>query len=417
MLQFALTLLLCTGVGYLFHRRHVPAGMLIGAVLASALVTSVSHTGGVPTVAKDISQIVAGVFIGCSATREDLRQLRTFWRPVAVVTLALLAVNLLLGGLLHLIGYSDLLTCLICAVPGGISDVTLIAVDFGADASKVLAIHFCRLVASLVLFPPLLDRFTPPMQESVSPVHSAGTAKTGGYGRLAAALALGAAAAWAGKALHIPAAAILMPLVTTFLLNFSGWAIPFPDWMRRAAQVLSGAYVGSLLDLSCFRDLSTLIAAIAITIAILLGNAALVGKWMERRFQYPLAGGDADADPRRSRGHGVDLRGYRRAKLPAGTVADLPPADRHRHIPPAVSGCEPPFLRPLPSGHEQDGPRPSYQHTAPANEKTSPSHRGWRRFFCMAGRGLPRSYRRDVRGRSGEGPERLAKASSRPGIS
>ena len=291
MLQFALTLLLCTGVGYLFHRRHVPAGMLIGAVLASALVTSVSHTGGVPTVAKDISQIVAGVFIGCSATREDLRQLRTFWRPVAVVTLALLAVNLLLGGLLHLIGYSDLLTCLICAVPGGISDVTLIAVDFGADASKVLAIHFCRLVASLVLFPPLLDRFTPPMQESVSPVHSAGTAKTGGYGRLAAALALGAAAAWAGKSLHIPAAAILMPLVTTFLLNFSGWAIPFPDWMRRAAQVLSGAYVGSLLDLSCFRDLSTLIAAIAITIAILLGNAALVGKWMERRFQIPLREG------------------------------------------------------------------------------------------------------------------------------
>ena len=61
--------------------------------------------------------------------------------------------------------------------------------------------------------------------------------------------------------------------------------------MRRAAQVLSGAYVGSLLDLSCFRDLSTLIAAIAITIAILLGNAALVGKWMERRFQIPLREG------------------------------------------------------------------------------------------------------------------------------
>ena len=40
MIQTALTLTLSTAVGYLLYRKHVPAGMLIGAVIASAVLTA-----------------------------------------------------------------------------------------------------------------------------------------------------------------------------------------------------------------------------------------------------------------------------------------------------------------------------------------------------------------------------------------
>ncbi|MEG1657590.1 MAG: AbrB family transcriptional regulator [Oscillibacter sp.] len=292
-LQAALTLGISAAVGYFFYRRHVPAGMLIGAVLAAAVLTAGFHVGYLPEPMKNIAQVIAGTFIGCSAQREDLRQLRLFYKPVIVITLSLLLVNLSIGFLLFFSGYSDLLTCLVCAIPGGISDVTLIAVDFGADASKVLVVHFCRLVVGLVLFPLILQRFTPPLPESAAPAAppAAVADRRRNTVHLLLALALASGSAWVGLQLHIPAAAILCSLLSTFVLHLSGFTLHFPDWLRRAAQVLSGAYIGCLLDPSLFGNLPAVFWAIVITIAVLLTNATLFGKLLEKWFHIPLREG------------------------------------------------------------------------------------------------------------------------------
>lgn len=295
MAQAVLTLALSSALGYVLYRRRIPAGMLIGAVIASAVLAAVFRVGYIPGPTKDIAQVIAGTYIGCSAKREDFRQLRSFYKPVIMITCSLLLVNLAIGFLLFFAGYSDLLTCLVCAVPGGISDVTLIAVDFGADASKVLAVHFCRLVVGVALFPMVVQRITPPMPEgAVQEVPRSGRTAADSRrntARLLAALALASASAWAGNLLHVPAATILFALLSTFLLNFSGFTVQFPGWLRQAAQVLSGAYIGCLLDPSRFGRLSTVILALAITVAVLLANAAAFGKWMEKWFHVPMREG------------------------------------------------------------------------------------------------------------------------------
>lgn len=292
-MQTILTLTLCAAAGLLLYRRRVPAGMLIGAALASAVLSAGLHLEGVPSISKHIAQVIAGVFIGCSASRDDFRKLRDFYKPVIMITCSLLLVNVVIGVLLFFTGYSDLLSCLVCAVPGGISDVTLIAVDFGADASKVLLIHFCRLVVGVAVFPAVVNRVTPPVSESRArlekrkrePLNASGMA------RLLTALAIASLAAWLGNLLGVPAATILFSLVTTFALHFSGFEIPFPSWLRQAAQVISGAYIGSLLDPERFSNPVTVLWAVVITVAVLLGNAWLFGNWMERRFQVPLREG------------------------------------------------------------------------------------------------------------------------------
>ncbi|MCI9577455.1 MAG: AbrB family transcriptional regulator [Oscillibacter sp.] len=293
MVQTALTLALCTAAGLLFYRKRIPAGMLIGAVAASAVLTAGFQMGTVPSGFKHIAQVVAGVFIGCSAGRDDFRQLKTFGRPVLMITASLLLVNVAVGGLLFLSGYSDLLTCLVCAVPGGISDVTLIAVDFGTDASKVLLVHFCRLVVGVAVFPTVVQRITPPMPEGTgeSAARKGGKPDRRGTARLLLALAVSSAGAWLGNRLDIPAASILVPLFITFALNLSGFSIPFPSWLRQAAQVVSGAYIGGLLDPGRFGNPITVLSAVVITIAVLLANAYLFSRWMERRFQVPLREG------------------------------------------------------------------------------------------------------------------------------
>ena len=210
-----------------------------------------------------------------------------------MITCSLLLVNVVIGALLFLAGYSDLLSCLVCAVPGGISDVTLIAVDFGADASKVLLVHFCRLVVGVAVFPAVVQRITPPMPEGEgeSAARKGGTPDRRGTARLLLALAAASAGAWLGNWLGVPAASILFPLFIALALNLSGFSIPFPSWLRQAAQVVSGAYIGGLLDPGRFGNPAAVFFAAVITIAVLLANACFFGKWMERRFHVPLREG------------------------------------------------------------------------------------------------------------------------------
>lgn len=294
MLQAVLTLALSAGVGYVFYRKRIPAGMLIGAVIAAAVLTAVFQAGYVPGPTKNIAQVIAGTFIGCSAKREDLYLLRSFWKPVLMITFSLLVLNIAIGFLLYLTGYSDLLTCLVCAIPGGIAETTLIATDLGAVPSKVLLVHFCRLIVGLVLFPQVVERFTPPMPETAQGTETAsGKAPDAQHNtaRLLVVLAIASLCAWGGSLLRIPAAPVLCSLLGTFLLNISGFTVRFPDWLRRVAQVLSGAYIGCLLDLSRFGSPITVLWAVLITIAVLLTNAALFGRWMEKRFGVPLREG------------------------------------------------------------------------------------------------------------------------------
>lgn len=294
MLQTVLTLALSAAVGYILYRKHVPAGMLIGAVIASAVLTAVFHAGHIPAAAKNIAQVIAGTFIGCSARREDFRQLKTFWKPVLMITFSLLVVNVSIGFLLCLTGYSDLLTCLVCAIPGGIAETTLIAADFGADPSKVLLVHFCRLVVGLMVFPLVVERFTPPMPETASTEQDTAVETPDPRRntlRLLAALAVASLCAWGGSLLRIPAAPVLCSLLSTFLLNISGFIVHFPHWLRRVAQILSGAYIGCLLEPSRFGSLLTVLWAVLITTVVLLANAALFGKWMEKLFGVPMREG------------------------------------------------------------------------------------------------------------------------------
>ena len=63
MFQTALTLALCAAVGLLLYRKRVPAGMLIGAAAASAVLAAGFHFGGVPPISKHIAQVAAGGFL------------------------------------------------------------------------------------------------------------------------------------------------------------------------------------------------------------------------------------------------------------------------------------------------------------------------------------------------------------------
>jgi len=52
----------------------------------------------------------------------------------------------------------DLVTSLMCAIPGGMSDIPIISEEMGADSGKVAVMQFVRMVFGIGVFPSMIAK-------------------------------------------------------------------------------------------------------------------------------------------------------------------------------------------------------------------------------------------------------------------
>jgi membrane AbrB-like protein len=108
--------------------------------------------GGLRTAA----QIGIGIIIAANITTDTLRQFTTMAGPVILITLAMLAGSLSLGFLLHRMTGWNYPTCLLSTSLGGLSQMSIISEEMGADPLKVSILQTVRLVTILMVFPLLM---------------------------------------------------------------------------------------------------------------------------------------------------------------------------------------------------------------------------------------------------------------------
>ena len=250
-----LTVAAALGAGLLVYKMKVPGGMLVGAILGAALLNIVTSQAFIFPQAKVLAQALTGAYIGCMMTREDVRRLPRLIGPYLFVLTSLFTLNLVMAAVFYVTTDLDLLTCLFCAAPGGMSDTPLIAMDMGADSSVVAVMQFVRMLFGMACLPTVIllsDRFIEPEAAKELESHSSGgrkgTASTKKKPTLLGFLPtmiLAVAAAALGKWSGIPAGALSAALIVTAALKLSGKCPGMPMWLRRAAQVVSGCCIGS----------------------------------------------------------------------------------------------------------------------------------------------------------------------------
>lgn len=143
--------------GYLFERLNVPAGALIGAMVAVAAINlgGVS-TSALPEWARFLSFVGIGWVLGQEFTKESLATLRSSLFPILAVVGGLL----LAGGVIMLVLRAaglDPATAFLAASPGGISQMAAISSAVGANAPVVMTAHLVRVV-TVVLTAPIVVR-------------------------------------------------------------------------------------------------------------------------------------------------------------------------------------------------------------------------------------------------------------------
>ncbi len=269
MLNFALTLLCGGAFGYLFYKLKVPGGVLVGGIVGAAVLNIGFNAAHVPLPAKVLAQLTAGAFVGAGVNKSDLRRFRQIWRPALLLLLLYLVANVALGFAIYYTSPLDLLTSLFCAVPGGISEVPLVAEDMGANPTVVAAVQFVRLVVFTGLFPGMINRVCEkePAQEinACAPAPNTKSRSKAGFPLTFAAAVLCGAAGYFSK---IPAGTLVFSMFGIIALNIATGRAYLPAWVKRAAQLLSGVYIGGMMNLTELL----LLRHLALPLVILLGG-------------------------------------------------------------------------------------------------------------------------------------------------
>lgn len=151
----AILLLSCIAGAPVARLLRIPAAQLVGPMLFSAAIHLAGWTDSYPpAVLIAAAQVVVGSFIGCRFAGTSLRVLLPIAGGAALLTLLLLVLCLLFAGGLHLATGLPLAELILAFAPGGLAEMSLIALALGADAAFVSTHHIVRIIFVVILAPP-----------------------------------------------------------------------------------------------------------------------------------------------------------------------------------------------------------------------------------------------------------------------
>lgn len=266
--------LLIAILGFLIGRRiGIPVPAMIGSMLAVGIFSGFTGQAEMPAAIKMVSQGISGAFIGMSVTRRDVRNIPHMIKPIIILLAMLTANTIILGFAFRALFGWDLLTGMLSCVAGGIADVSLIAIDMGADASTVAIMQTVRLASVLAIFPtwigfmtkdePAVDHTPLDMSMSASNTSLDRIINTERK-RLVFTLILSVSFGAIGYLSGVPAGALLFSLIATAAFNIFTDCCYMPMKVKRCAQVLAGSLVGATVTPDTIAHLGGLVGPLVI---------------------------------------------------------------------------------------------------------------------------------------------------------
>lgn len=291
-LYLLLTHLAGAAGGFIGKKKGIPAGTMIGALFAVALMnTVVGHAVLYPPNLRVAVQILSGLVIGSRFSRSDLKELRTMGKPVLILLTSLLALNILFAFLMDRFSALSFITSLFACAPGGMSDLALVAIDFGASTDQVMILQLFRFIVVVVFFPNLIKKLylsdfpgsrsavalpeTVTGADSLSVLPSQSEApSTASYqiitwksvrNCLCSFLAATVGALFL-RVLGVPAGAIIGAILATVLLNLTADMVTYPSFIKAASRILAGCYIGSQINRETWLTIGGLLIPMLIMI-------------------------------------------------------------------------------------------------------------------------------------------------------
>ena len=238
--------------GWLFHFLHLPLPWMLGPLAMTLVFNAVSHNRACWSVHfRNAGLIVIGYSMGRSVTAETAAQMLANLPLMAAVTTVTVLFCMAVGYITHRRTDISLASGILGSIPGGLAQMVLMAEEIEeADITAVTFLQIIRVLTVVFIVPFIaIYGIDHPVGAVVRPIAGGGI----GIGALPALLAA-PAGAWLALRLHLPIPFLLGPVFVTAAASLLGFqAPPVPSPALGAAQLLFGAYMGTIISLDKVR--------------------------------------------------------------------------------------------------------------------------------------------------------------------
>ena len=132
----------------------IPLGTLLGSLFAVGGYQFVRKN--LPTFsyrAKKVMQSIIGGSIGLAFTTETFNAIQSVWKVALLAPIAHILLAAVMTWMLHRLFHFDIVTSFCSSAPAGMSEVTIISEEFGAQMPIVILVHTIRVIAIVVGVP------------------------------------------------------------------------------------------------------------------------------------------------------------------------------------------------------------------------------------------------------------------------
>lgn len=251
-------------------------GSLVGAATLS--ITFAVKTGlrlFYPQLLREVFVAVIGVMIGATFNIEVFDQVSALTLTLSAMTLFVAIVFGTNYVIFRHIGKYDRATATFAAMPGGLIEAIALGERSKANVETLTIQHFVRIVLVIVAVPMLFLAFTGETVGSAAGERMQTAAATYADWQITGVLAL--VGLFIGKRFHLPAAALIGPLILTALLQtLQIVEIRSPHLLLNTAQLVVGASLGTQFARSSPRQLVASLGLGFLSVTVTGSIAALV---------------------------------------------------------------------------------------------------------------------------------------------
>src|ERR1700686_1603725 len=277
------TLLIAATGGFLFDLAKFPAGWLAGAMVFSATAALAGRPLGLPNNLARAFYIVLGMSIGAVATPQTVAGMAIWPLSIVAVTIAMAVGTLGTVVYLKRVHGWDTLTAVLGGLPGGLSQVLVLAAEQGLDLRAIAIVQSMRVVILAVCVPAGLGLFG---LAGPARLPAGSVAIADAPWELVIMVGLSVTVALVLLKSGFPGGLIFGPMVVSGVLHGGDFIhITFPPWFANIAMVGLGSVAGSRFTGTPFRlmlsylgaALGSFVVSLLITAAFALAVTVLLG--------------------------------------------------------------------------------------------------------------------------------------------
>ena len=235
------TLGIGTAGGVLFLFAHLPGGLISGAMVATAIATIAGRPLAVPPIVTQIVLVVLGISIGSVVSRQLVQHVSAYPLTIGLLAVATFCSTFASSLYLQRVHGWDRTSAFLAGSPGALSQITILAVERGADLPAIAVVQTMRVII-LTAALPLVLAATGVLAASTASV----TFATASPLQLTILVLASLALALALRLLKFPVSWMFGAMIASSALHGAGLVDGgVPLWVRSVALVGIGALIGS----------------------------------------------------------------------------------------------------------------------------------------------------------------------------